>query len=50
MSTRRDALRLLTIAPAALASAQQTKEVETQPGHVQTPEPKIAAPSFLQPP
>jgi len=50
MSTRRDALRLLTIAPAALASAQQTKEVETQPGHVQTPAPAAPLPGFLQPP
>ena len=50
MSTRREALRLFTLAPAALASAQQSKEVETQPGHVQTPAPAAAAPGFLQPP
>ena len=50
MSTRRDALRLFAITPAALASAQQAKEVETQPGHVQVPVPAVANAGFLQPP
>ena len=49
MSTRRDALRILTIAPAALASAQQTKEVETQPGHLQTGAAAPVSAPFLQP-
>jgi len=46
MNTRRDALKILV----ALPSLQQTKEVETQPGHLQTgPATPVAAP-FLQPP
>lgn len=57
MNTRRDALRILTTASAALPSlasaAQQTQEVEDQPGHVHTgPSFKIAAPgkpNFFQP-
>src|SRR5581483_3583659 len=57
MSTRRDALRILAFTPAALpilgSSAQETKEVETQPGHlhggpaIQVPEP--SKPTFFQP-
>jgi len=57
MNTRRDALRILTITSAALPSlglpAQQTKEVETQPGHLHTgPAIKVPVPSkptFFQP-
>lgn len=56
MNTRRDALRLFAITPAALpalAATQETKEVETQPGHLHTgPAIKVPAPSqptFLQP-
>lgn len=50
MSTRRDALRLFTITSAALptmgARGQQTKEVETQPGHVhEGPAIKVPVPS-----
>lgn len=57
MSTRRDALRIIAITSAALPSlgsaAQETKEVETQPGHVhegsaiKVPEP--GKPAFFQP-
>ena len=56
MSTRREALRILTLTPAAipgLASAQETKEVESQPGHlhsgpaIQVPAP--GQPTFFQP-
>lgn len=56
MSTRREALRILAATPAAiptLASAQEAKEVESQPGHlhsgpaVQVPAP--SQPTFFQP-
>lgn len=57
MSTRRDALRIIAITSTALPSlgsaAQETKEVETQPGHVhegsaiKVPEP--LKPAFFQP-
>ena len=57
MKSRRDALRILAIAPAVLpavgSGAQQTKEVQTQPGHlhagpqIQVPEP--TKPTFFQP-
>lgn len=53
MSTRRDALRILTALPSLASAAQQTKEIETQPGHlqagttVQVPVP--SKPTFLQP-
>ncbi len=56
MSTRRDALRILTITSAALptlTSAQETKEVGDQPGHlhsgpaIQVPAP--SRPTFFQP-
>lgn len=57
MSTRRDALRIIAITSAALptlgSAAQETKEVETQPGHVhegstiKVPEP--GKPAFFQP-
>ena len=56
MNTRRDALRILAIASAAipaLASAQETKEVGDQPGHlhagpaIQVPAP--SQPTFFQP-
>ncbi len=56
MSTRRDALRILALTPAipALAStAQETKEVTEQPGHLHTgPAVTVPAPSqatFFQP-
>jgi hypothetical protein len=49
MNTRRDALRIFALTPAALA-AQQTKEVETQPGHVQTGTTAQAPVPFFQPP
>lgn len=57
MNTRRDALRILAATSATLPSltsaAQQTKEIEDQPGHVHTgPTFKIAAPgkpNFFQP-
>lgn len=55
MSTRRDALRLFTIAPAALPAlgAQETKELTDQPGHVHTGPtvqmPVPSQPTFLQP-
>jgi Gluconate 2-dehydrogenase subunit 3 len=57
MNTRRDALRILTVTSAALPAlglpAQQTKEVETQPGHLHTgPAIKVPVPSkptFFQP-
>jgi hypothetical protein len=56
MSTRRDALRILAISPAAipaLTSAQETKEVGGQPGHLHAgPTIKVPAPSkptFFQP-
>ena len=56
MSTRRDALRLFAITTAAvpvLEAAQETKEVQDQPGHLHTgPAVKVAVPSkptFLQP-
>lgn len=56
MSTRRDALRFIAITSAALprlATPQETKEVESQPGHmhagpaIKVPEP--GKPTFLQP-
>lgn len=57
MSTRRDALRIIAISSAALptlgSAAQETKEVETQPGHlhegpaIKVPEP--GKPAFFQP-
>jgi hypothetical protein len=48
MSTRRDALKLFAIT--ALPSlAQQTKEVETQPGHLEIGPATPAAAPFLQP-
>lgn len=56
MNTRRDALRILAIASGAmpaLASAQETKEVGDQPGHlhagpaIQVPAP--SQPTFFQP-
>ena len=56
MNTRRDALRILAIASGAmpaLASAQETKEVGDQPGHLHTgPAIQVPAPSqptFFQP-
>ena len=56
MSTRRDALKLFTIASAALPAAsarQQTKELEDQPGHLHVGPPiKVPAPgkpTFFQP-
>ena len=56
MSTRRDLLRIITIAPAAiptLASTQETKELGDQPGHIHAgPAIKIPVPSqptFFQP-
>lgn len=58
MNSRRDALRIIAITSAALptlgsAAAQETKEVETQPGHLhEGPAIKVPAPSkptFLQP-
>ena len=55
MSTRRDALRIIAVTSAALpsiGSAQETKEVGTQPGHMQVgTAAKVPAPSeptFLQ--
>ena len=50
MSTRRDALKLFAISACCARLAQQTKEVETQPGHLQAG--TAAAnrrPPFLQP-
>lgn len=56
MSTRRDALRLFAVTSAALpvlATPQETKEVESQPGHmhagpaIQVPAP--GKPTFFQP-
>jgi hypothetical protein len=57
MNSRRDALRIIAITSAALptlgSAAQETKEVETQPGHlhsgpaIQVPAP--SKPTFLQP-
>ncbi len=56
MSTRRDALRLFAIVPAAIpaaAAVQQTRELGDQPGHLhtgptlQTPTP--SKPTFFQP-
>ncbi len=56
MNTRRDALRIFSIASAAvpaLASAQETKERENQPGHIHAgPAIKVPVPSkptFFQP-
>ncbi len=57
MSTRRDALRLFAVTPAALpvlgSNAQESKEVESQPGHLHTgPAIKVPVPSkptFFQP-
>jgi hypothetical protein len=56
MSTRRDALKILTFLPAAAPSfpaAQETKESGDQPGHLHTgPAIKVpvpSAPSFFQP-
>ena len=56
MNSRRDALRIIAITSAALptlGSAQETKEVETQPGHLHSgPAIKVPAPSkptFFQP-
>jgi hypothetical protein len=57
MKSRRDALRILAITPAAIpalgSSGQETKEVETQPGHVHAGVPvKVPVPSeptFFQP-
>jgi hypothetical protein len=58
MNSRRDALRIIAITSAALptlgSAAQETKEVETQPGHlhsgkaIQVPAP--SKPTFFQPP
>jgi hypothetical protein len=55
MSSRRDALRILTFSsaiPVLGAPGQQTKEVETQPGHLHTgpatPVPVPSQPTFLQ--
>jgi hypothetical protein len=58
MNSRRDVLRIIGITSAALPSLasdpQQTKEVETQPGHVHTgPAVQVPVPSkptFFQPP
>lgn len=53
MNSRRDALKILAALPTLGAAAQETKEVETQPGHlhagqtVQVPVP--SKPTFLQP-
>ena len=54
MNTRRDALRLLTLAPAALpALSPQTKEVGDQPGHLHESAPLkvpiVTGPVSLQP-
>jgi hypothetical protein len=56
MSTRRDALRILAVGSAAiptLVSAQETKEVESQPGHLHTETaikvPVPSQPTFFQP-
>ena len=57
MKSRRDALRILAFTSAALpaveASAQESKEVETQPGHMHTGAaiqvPVPSKPTFLQP-
>jgi hypothetical protein len=56
MNTRRDALRILAVASAAiptLASGQETKEIEGQPGHVHTETaikvPAPSQPTFFQP-
>src|SRR5690349_11325798 len=56
MSTRRDALRILAITPAAIPALlppQETKEVGDQPGHLHAgPAVKVPAPSkptFFQP-
>jgi hypothetical protein len=55
MNSRRDALRIIASAalPALGSAAQQTKEVETQPGHLQTgPATQVPVPSkptFFQP-
>lgn len=56
MSSRRDALRILTLTsalPVLGGAAQQTKEVETQPGHLHTgPATQVPVPSkptFFQP-
>jgi hypothetical protein len=52
MSSRRDLLKVLSVLP-AVASAQETKEKEDQPGHIHSgpaikvPEP--SQPTFLQP-
>ncbi len=56
MSSRRETLRLLVLAPAARAlsrGAQESKEVETQPGHLHTGSslqvPVPSQPTFFQP-
>jgi hypothetical protein len=57
MNSRRDALRIIALTSAALptigSAAQETKEVETQPGHLhEGPAIKVPAPSkptFFQP-
>jgi hypothetical protein len=56
MSTRRDIFRILAVTSAAvptLKSAQENKEVETQPGHLHTGPaiqvPVPSKPTFFQP-
>ena len=57
MNTRRDALRILAVTSAALptlgSTSQQTKEIESQPGHLHTGPPvQVSAsgkPTFFQP-
>ena len=57
MKSRRDALRILVITPAAIpalgSTVQETKEVETQPGHVHAgvavKVPVPSEPTFFQP-
>jgi hypothetical protein len=57
MKSRRDALRILAITPAAIpalaSTGQETKEVETQPGHmhagVAVKVPVPSEPTFFQP-
>jgi len=50
MNTRRDALKILVSLPSLGSAAQQTKEVETQPGHVQVGTTAQASAPFFQPP
>ena len=50
MNTRRDALKILVSLPSLGSAAQQTKEVETQPGHVQVATTAQAPVPFFQPP